>query len=414
MTDPKLRSKLYPLFTMLIGCLAFFIASSIILVTFYITNGNGYFYIFYIVELYIFVPALSGLLLSLLLGMKKERLKMTVAVVVANLIIVFFVRMVVNLIFMSINYETTSLQNIISILLASVVFTIAFGLIVDGFNQKVMLWFGLAGTLLAVPAILLAVANEPVFQSTLISELIPQILDWMIRGAGVGLGIGFCAFVPEKLPPDKTSEISAEAVTTAQHPYHPLLAALFGLAAYLIGGLIAMFGLSFLDYPSDFIGLFVPILGAAVGWLLLCLMLRWFSKLIPIVILGVVGTTIELFIGYFLSFILGFMLMGSRDVTQMIAIVIWFIVLNAVYGNLMLAIALYFGKINGRFRLWLYTSICGITAIPFGILYCLLYRIQFLEMRLFPLIIIVSLGLGTSLCIGLSSRLPENFEWFKK
>ena len=43
MTDPKLRSKLYPLFTMLIGCLAFFIATSIILVTFYITNGNGYF-----------------------------------------------------------------------------------------------------------------------------------------------------------------------------------------------------------------------------------------------------------------------------------------------------------------------------------------------------------------------------------
>ena len=108
------------------------------------------------------------------------------------------------------------------------------------------------------------------------------------------------------------------------------------------------------------------------------------------------------------------MLMGSREVTQMIAIVIWFILLNTIYGNLMLAIAFHFGKINGRFRLWFYTSICGITAIPFGILYCLLYRIQFGEMRLFPLIIIVSLGLGTSLCIGLSSHLPEKFEWFKK
>ena len=68
---------------MLIGCLAFFIANSIILVTFYITNGNGYFYIFYIAELYIFVPAISGLLLSLFLGMKKDRLKMTAAGVVA-------------------------------------------------------------------------------------------------------------------------------------------------------------------------------------------------------------------------------------------------------------------------------------------------------------------------------------------
>lgn len=277
-----------------------------------------------------------------------------------------------------------------------------------------MRWFGLAGTILAVPGILLALANEPVFQSTITSELIPQILDWIILGAGVGLGIGFCAFVPEKLPPDKTSEISAQTIPAVQHPYHPLLTALFGLAAYLIGGLIATIGLSFLDSPSDYIGLFVPILGAAVGWLLLCLMLRWFSKLIPIVILGVVGTTIELFIAYWLNFILGFMLMGSREVTQMIAIVIWFILLNTIYGNLMLAIAFHFGKINGRFRLLFYTSICGITAIPFGILYCLLYRIQFGEMRLFPLIIIVSLGLGTSLCIGLSSHLPEKFEWFKK
>lgn len=418
MTGHKSRNKLYPLFTMFIGCLAFLIASSLSFFTFYITNGNGYFYIFYLIELNIIVPAIGGLLLSLLLGMKKEWLRMTVACVSAYLIINFFVRMILKMTLYNVMNDNTLLKIIVGSTLVAMVFTIVFGLIVYGLNKSVILWYAVAGAIIAIPSIFLAVVIEPLFESAMMSQtiagLIPAMLDWIILGTGVGLGIGFVELSPQILEPYKIDKKIEETVITPQNQYKPLMATLFGLIAYVIGGLIVTISISFLYSPSDFRSIFVLIFGPAIGWLLLCLLMRWFSKLFQLVFLGAVGTMIELSIGFAFLFLLMFGTMGS-DINQMMVVVIWFIVINIIYVNLMLAIAMHSGKINGPFRFRFYTLICGIIAIPFGILSYLTRAIEFWGIYLSPtFIIIISLGLCTGLCIGLSSRPPAKMAWLKK
>lgn len=181
---------------------------------------------------------------------------------------------------------------------------------------------------------------------------------------------------------------------------YPIKTMLIGLGSFLIIGIII--GLISIKTNEGLI----PIFGVPIGSLV---MLSIFKikldkeKIIQVTIRSFLGAFAGFLIGFListlLSVIIGFIFPSFRDLDQVKAQIIpniaLLIVADAIYGGV-IADYLY-----GRKSVKFFALVCGIAAIPFGILVSLPINIEWIKFNLNLLFIVVSFGTTTGLTIGL-------------
>lgn len=186
---------------------------------------------------------------------------------------------------------------------------------------------------------------------------------------------------------------------------YPLLTMLIGLIAFLISGVIASVFTMFTN--SYFLG---SMIAGGIGGLLLGLFLQR-QKLSRMIIASIIVMPIGLVISF--SLVEGFGALfpsigasfEKSSTPDIIVIVLLSIVFGAVFGAL----------IYGRKSIWLFSFVCGIVAVPFGLLvgamnsghpikFWLENLLGFLgKIDLNFLTIVISLGTGIGLSIGMNT-----------
>lgn len=185
---------------------------------------------------------------------------------------------------------------------------------------------------------------------------------------------------------------------------------LVGMASFLISGVIACIVILSLDNY-----ILATIIAGGIGGLLLGLFLQMGQKIIRLVIAGIIAMPIGLVISFFIveGFGLLFPSIGAyfenSSIPDIIAVILMGITFGAVFGVM----------IYGRKSIWLFSVVCGIVSIPFGILVSAMnsgWRVKFSLENLIGifgkidlnfLAIIISLGIGIGLSIGLYNILKQ-------
>jgi MFS family permease len=187
---------------------------------------------------------------------------------------------------------------------------------------------------------------------------------------------------------------------------YPFLTMLIGLVAYLASGTIVGLILTILKVESSLhlnygnsgpsYDFFMFIIGAALGGILLGLMMKMFklNRLIAIVVFSIIGEFSGIIIGEIAGFIAYIYFSGY---SFPISFVFGFMIANAIYGASITAV-FHGGKSIGLFAL-----VCGITSVPFGILMLNTSGIVLIGINLSTLVFLTSLGETTGLSIGLYS-----------
>ncbi|WP_170253949.1 hypothetical protein [Acetobacterium paludosum] len=213
------------------------------------------------------------------------------------------------------------------------------------------------------------------------------------------------------MPKKSSHKITSSGLVRADHKTDPLFTLLMGFVAYLAGGtlvglLAAFFKFdvsgSFYDsaYPSDdFIILFV---GAAIGGILLLLLFKIFTitTLIKTIVLSTLGIGC-LFVIYFIEIL---WLFASGFFIFHLAFLICFVLANAVYGAFIGPIFI------GARSIGFSALVCGLTAIPFGLLSWQTSGLVLAGINLAAMVLVASLGATTGLSIGLYRLLKTKEE----
>lgn len=177
-----------------------------------------------------------------------------------------------------------------------------------------------------------------------------------------------------------------------------------GMVAFFIGALTADILIVHLD--NYILGL---ILAGAIAGSLLSLFLRMPKKMARMVIACVIGLPLGLLLSFMLVEGIGSLLsvgvsaMGNASMGDVTAIVVMGIIFGAVFGAIVFDVK----------AIWQFSVVCGVMAIPFGLLVTAMNSGFWMKDwlgNLFGfwgnidvnlLVILVSLGIGTGLSIGL-------------
>jgi MFS family permease len=185
---------------------------------------------------------------------------------------------------------------------------------------------------------------------------------------------------------------------------YPFLTMLIGLVAYLASGTIVGLILTILKVESSLhlnygnsgpsYDFFMFIIGAALGGILLGLMMKMFKlkRLIAIVFFSIIGEFSGIIIGEIVGGYLYFFSLSSS-----LSFVFGFMIANAIYG------AFIAGVFHGGKSIGLFALVCGITSVPFGILVWKTSGIVLVGINLATLVLVTSLGATTGLSIGIFS-----------
>lgn len=198
------------------------------------------------------------------------------------------------------------------------------------------------------------------------------------------------------------SEIKTFSIT------HILWSMLLGMASFFISGIIACIMLLHLDNY-----ILATIITGGIGGLLLGLFLGMRQKIIRMVIAGIIGVPIGLFISFLLVEGFGSLFpsigayLENTNIPDIIAIILMGITYGAVFGAI----------IYGRKSIWLFSVVCGVVSFPFGLLVGAMnsgYEIKVWLENLFMvfgkidlnfLAIVISLGVGIGLSIGIYNKM---------
>lgn len=180
-----------------------------------------------------------------------------------------------------------------------------------------------------------------------------------------------------------------------------------GMVSFFVGALAADILIVHLD--NYILGL---ILAGAIAGILLSLLLRWPKKMVRIVIASIIGMPVCLLLSFFLVEGVGSLLpadvtaLADSSAWDVVAIVVMGIIFGGVFG----------GIVFGAKTIIRFSVVCGMTAIPFGLLVAAMNSGFWMKdwlgnlfgflgnIDLNLLAILVSLGLGTGLSIGLVSK----------
>ena len=186
---------------------------------------------------------------------------------------------------------------------------------------------------------------------------------------------------------------------------------LTGLVAFLIGGIIACVTILLFDNY-----ILATIIAGGIGGLLLGIFLRQRQKIVRIAIAGIIGMPIGLLISFLLVEGFGslFPSIGTYFENSAIPDISAIVLMGIIFGAV-------FGAMNyGRKSIWLFSVVCGIVSIPFGLLVGAmnsehwikawlenLFKI-FGEIDLNFLSITIALGIGTGLSMGIYKMWKEH------
>lgn len=186
---------------------------------------------------------------------------------------------------------------------------------------------------------------------------------------------------------------------------------LLGLLAFLIGGIIACVTILLFDNY-----ILATIIAGGIGGLLLGIFLRQRQKIVRMAIAGIIGMPIGLMISFLLVEGFGslFPSIGTYFENSPIPDISAIVLMGIIFGAL-------FGAINyGRKSIWLFSVVCGIVSIPFGLLVGAMNSEHWIKAWLENLLeifgkidlnflsITVSIGIGTGLSMGIYKMWKEH------
>ena len=185
---------------------------------------------------------------------------------------------------------------------------------------------------------------------------------------------------------------------------------LLGMASFLISGAMGCIVILLFDNY-----ILATIIAGGIGGFLLGLFLRMCHKISRMAIAGIIGMPIGLIFSFLLVGGFGSLFPSTgayfenTAIPDISAIILMGIIFGAVFGPM----------IYGRKSIWLFSIVCGIVSIPFGLLvaamnsgcYLKVWLDNLLEVfgkiDLNFLVITISLGIGTGLSIGLYNMLKQ-------